>query len=146
MRQANSFKESSGQFGQSRLRNDPSALITVTTHALRNAAQWNFFHWRKLKSNHIPDIRGKQLFSKAVVSKGDALSVVYQCILTVNRQQKTPLDVVRLVNSRIKARSFGQRRGRSRNIMAASTGFPSCILEVLFSLYRSEVEFCFRKA
>ena len=146
MRQAKAFQESSRHFGQNRLRSDPSALITVTTHALRNVAQWNFFQWRKLKSNYIPDIRGKQTFSKTVVSKGDALLIVYQCILSVNRQQKTPLEVIRLINSRIKARSFGQRRGRSRNIMAASTGFPSGVLEVLFSLDRSEVEFCFRKA
>ena len=43
MRQAKAFQESSRHFGQNRLRTDPSALITVAKHALRNAAQWNFF-------------------------------------------------------------------------------------------------------
>ena len=37
-------------------------------------------------------------------------------------------------------RSFGQPRGRSRNMMAASTGFPFAVVKVLLSFYRSGVE------
>lgn len=43
-----------------------------------------------------------------------------------------------VIQSRIKVpRSFGKRRGRSPNIMAASTGFSSAAVQVLVSFYRT---------
>lgn len=54
------------------------------THALRNAAQWNFVQWRKLKSNHIPDIRSKPLFFENCCFEGWCIVYSLSCILSVN--------------------------------------------------------------
>ena len=140
MRQAKAFQGSSGHFGQNRLRNDPRHMLyeMLLNETSSSEGNWSLIIYRIYVANHF--------FSKTAVSKGDALSIVYHAFSLWIYDKKRALDVIRLINSRIKAPSFGQRRGRSRQdfppvFLKFYSAFTEARWDSAFERHRSRVTF-----